>query len=268
MVAERARRRIGAATIYLLGAGAYGIYSRMIFTVIAVYYIVVVRVNPLQLILIGTVLEVAEFVWEVPTGMLADTYGRRFAVIAGTFLFGFSYVFQGLMPLFAAILALEAIRGIGNACISGALAAWIAQEVGEGRVGRVFARGAQVRQAGGLVGIGLSVGLASIRLDLPILIGGGLGVALSLFLLIFMPEHHSYRRAPRGSGSLHAMRHTLRDALRCVRGRPVLVVLLVVAACYGASSEGIDRLWEAHLLAGFTFPPLGAHKPVVWFGII
>ncbi len=268
MVVGRARPRIGAITIYLIGAGAYGVYSRMIFTVIAVYYLTIVRVNPLQLVLIGTALEATEFVCEVPTGIVADTYSRRFAVIAGTFLFGFSYVLQGLMPLFAAILVLEAIRGLGNACISGAATAWIAHEVGEGRVGRVLARGAQVRQVGGLVGIGLSVGLASVRLDLPILIGGSLSMALSLLLLMFMPEHPRHLGALRGARSMQAMRHTLRGAIRCVRERPALGVLFAVAACYGASGEGIDRLWEAHLLAGFAFPRLGALKPVVWFGII
>jgi len=268
MVVARTKPRIGAVTIYLIAAGAYGLYSRMIFTVVAVYYLTVVRVNPLQLVLIGTALEATEFLCEVPTGLVADTYSRRFAVIAATFLFGCSYVLQGLMPLFAAIVALEIIRGIGNACISGALAAWIAQEVGEGGVERVFARAAQVRQAGGLVGIALSLGLASIRLALPIVIGGGLSVVLSLFLLMFMPEHRGDRDPLPGSRPLHAMRHTLRDAIRCVRDRPGMAVLLAVAGCYGASGEGIDRLWEAHLLAGFTFPPLGVLRPVVWFGII
>jgi hypothetical protein len=41
----------------------------------------------------------------------------------------------------------------------------------------------------------------------------------------------------------------------------------VIAAAAGASSEGFDRLWEAHFLATFTFPALGALQPIVWFGI-
>ena len=43
---------------------------------------------------------------------------------------------------------------------------------------------------------------------------------------------------------------------------------MAVALCYGLSSEGLDRLWEAHLLAHFTFPDLGGLPYLVWFGLI
>jgi DHA3 family tetracycline resistance protein-like MFS transporter len=41
-----------------------------------------------------------------------------------------------------------------------------------------------------------------------------------------------------------------------------------IAFFAGAASEGFDRLGDAHLLANFAFPALGAWQPVVWFGII
>ncbi|MBI1882177.1 MAG: hypothetical protein HYR94_28725 [Chloroflexi bacterium] len=53
-----------------------------------------------------------------------------------------------------------------------------------------------------------------------------------------------------------------------VRDRPVLLTILSIGILAGAASEGLDRLWEAHLLINFSFPTLGALKPVVWFGII
>src|SRR3712207_4824815 len=34
------------------------------------------------------------------------------------------------------------------------------------------------------------------------------------------------------------------------------------------SSEGFDRLWEAHLLQDVGLPRLGGLSPVVWFGVI
>jgi hypothetical protein len=64
------------------------------------------------------------------------------------------------------------------------------------------------------------------------------------------------------------MTGTFRAGTRLVRATPVLMTLMAAAAFYGASSEGFDRLWQAHLLADFTFPALGGLDPVVWFGII
>jgi hypothetical protein len=45
-------------------------------------------------------------------------------------------------------------------------------------------------------------------------------------------------------------------------------MLLVIAAFSGMSSEGFDRLWEAHLLKDLGLPTLGGLDPVVWFGVI
>jgi len=61
---------------------------------------------------------------------------------------------------------------------------------------------------------------------------------------------------------------TFTEAFAVLRGRPVLGVLLGVSLSIGAASEGIDRLWEAHLLSAFVFPALGQLQPIVWFGII
>ena len=47
-----------------------------------------------------------------------------------------------------------------------------------------------------------------------------------------------------------------------------MVTILLIALFYGLYSEGYDRLWTAHFLTNFTFPPLGHLKPIVWFGII
>ena len=53
------------------------------FTVMAVYLVRDVGLNPLELVLIGTVGEISYFLLEVPTGAIADSYSRRASVILG-----------------------------------------------------------------------------------------------------------------------------------------------------------------------------------------
>jgi DHA3 family tetracycline resistance protein-like MFS transporter len=240
----------------------------MMFTTLAVYYVTVVGMNPLQLVLVGTVLEVTVFLLEVPTGVVADTYSRRLSVIIGEFLIGACFLIEGFVPLFGAILLAEVIRGVGETFISGAMDAWIADEVGEDKVGRVYLRGGQMGQVGALVGTFVGVGLASIRLNLPVILGGALIVGLGVFLVIAMPER-GFKPTPRGERtSWQAMGSTLKGGIHLVRRRPLLLMLLSIEAIFGAFSEGFDRLWEAHLLMNFKFPALWTFKPVVWFGII
>ncbi len=261
-------RKPGAHLVYLILSGGIQLANTLVFTVLAVYYVTAAGLSPLQLVLVGTVLEGTIVLFEVPTGVVADTFSRRLSVIIGMFVLGAAFVLEGSLPLFAGILLAEAIRGVGETFLSGALDAWLADEVGEAEVGRAFLRGGQVRRLVGLFAIPASAGLATIALPLPILLGGGVYLALGLFLALAMPEA-GFRPTPRGErSSWRATRDTLRDGARVVRGRPLLLTLLAVSLVAGAASEGFDRLWEAHFLRGFAFPGAGRFEPVVWFGII
>ena len=69
---------------------------------------------------LGTALEVAVFLFEVPTGVFADTYGRRRSVITGCMLMGCGFALEGAIPEFIAVLAAQAVWGVGYTLISGA----------------------------------------------------------------------------------------------------------------------------------------------------
>jgi DHA3 family tetracycline resistance protein-like MFS transporter len=150
--------------------------------------------------------------------------------------------------------------------MDGAEQAWITDEVGQDRVGAVFLRGTQVGLVCGFFGAFISVGLASIRLSLPVIVGGSMSVLLAVFLLFFMPEH-GFKPVPKGERkSWGELGSTFRDGFRVVRRSSVLISILCIGLFYGLYSEGFDRLSTAHFLADFTFPSLGQLKPVVWFG--
>jgi DHA3 family tetracycline resistance protein-like MFS transporter len=261
-------KKFDAYPVYLILEGASALFSTMVFTVNMVYQVTVVNLNPLQLVLVGTTLETTAFLCEVPTGVVADVYSRRLSVIIGIFLIGAGFVLQGAIPLFSVILLSQVVSGVGYTFTSGATQAWIADEVGEANAGRAFLRGAQVSQLGALVGIVASVSLASIQVHLPIVLGGGLMVALGVFLLLAMPERGFEPTPSEGRTSWQAMVHTLRNGIQLVRLRPALLTILSIGVIHGMFSEGFDRLWTPHVLENFTLPSLGKFQPVVWFGII
>src|SRR6266566_1007270 len=257
-----------AYIVYLTIEGLFSLFFYTIITVNLVYQVEVARLNPLQLVLVGTMLEATAFVFQVPTGIIADVFSRRMAIIIGVFLTGAGFILEGSIPRFETILLSQLGWGIGGSFINGAEEAWISGEVGEENIGRVYLRGAQFGQFGALIGAVISVGLASIRLNLPILLGGGLFLALGVFLLFFMPEHNFRRITQEEHSSWKAMGKTLLKGGSLVRGSPLLITILCIALFYGLYSEGVDRLWTAHLLTNFTLPTLGTLKPVVWFGVI
>ena len=263
----RARDRRSAPAIYLTIEAVTGFAFYTMATLASVYRISSAGLDPLQLVLVGTALEATVFLFEIPTGVLADTISRRRSVIAGTFLTGAGFMIEASFPSFLPILAGQVVWGLGYTFVSGANVAWVTDEVGEAPAAGLYLRGAQLANFASLGGIVASVALGTVALWMPIFAGGVVFVGLSLFLLVAMPETAFTRAAARGA-VVSSMTESVRAARSMVRVRPVLVTVFVVAALHGASTETFDRLWELHLLRGIGLPDLAGLDPIVWFGVI
>jgi MFS transporter, DHA3 family, tetracycline resistance protein len=261
-------RRFNAYSVYLTLSFAYGLASMTIFTTNLFYQLEVAKLNPLQLVLVGTVLEGSCFICQVPTGVLADLYSRRLSIIVGIVLVGLGFLLEGAIPQFWAIAGGMVFYGVGATFVSGAEEAWVADELGEERAARAFLRGAQLSQVGNILGALLGVTLASFWLPLPVLIGGGMLVLLGLLLAVVMPEH-GFRPAPKAERqSWQGFVNTFKQGFRLAWASPMLLLILSVSLFYGLSSEGYDRLWLAHLQDNIHLPALWNFQPVVWLAVI
>lgn len=270
---HRLTRKRDAYRVYLLLESITAFCFALIFTVDMVYQVTVVHLNPLQLVLVGTLLETVVLVFEIPTGIVADVFSRRLSVWIGLLLIGFGFTIEGLFPHFGIVLLAQLFWGLGATFTSGATQAWIADEVGEERAGRAFMCGAQIGQMGGLVGIGISAGLGTINVQLPIVLGGLLIIAAGLLMIAIMPENGFKPTPKQDRTTFQAMRHTLQTGAKLVRGRPILLTFLGISAVYGLYSEGFDRLWTAHVLRDYVLrdyalPWAGTLKPVTWIALI
>ena len=190
MLAKLNIGKVDAFKLYLLLSGVESFALTMAFTVNLVYQVNQVGLNPLQLVLIGTCLEVTAFTMEIPTGIVADIYSRRLSVILGFVLLGLGFVVEGSFPVFEVLLVAQIIMGVGYTFLSGAKSAWIVDEIGQQRAGSAFLRSSQVAQVSGFVAIFVSVALASASLQLAIVCAG-----IILLLLVWSAgTGHARRR--------------------------------------------------------------------------
>jgi MFS transporter, DHA3 family, tetracycline resistance protein len=261
--------RRNAYVVYLILETAISVAGGLYGTISAVYRVEAAGLNPLELVLVGTVLEAAYFLANLPTGVVADTYSRRLSVIIGLILYGIGFIIEGAIPLFATILLAQVIWGVGATFLDGAMEAWISGEIGDARVRQAFLRASQVGAVGGIVGAIASVLIAGIGLGLPMILGGVVYIALGAFAIFAMPENGFQRIPPEErTSSWQEFTSTLRHGGRVVRHSPLLLTILSIAFFAGMASEGFDRLWEAHFLTVIHLPALASLNPIVWFGII
>ena len=250
--------------IVMLGSLSNG----MTLAVLGLYRITVAELDALQLVFLGTVYWASLLVLEVPTGVVADVYSRRLAIILATCLSGTALLIEGNFPVFRLIVVGHIVGALAGALVSGAREAWISDELDGIGLGPTFLRGTQLAYIGQLVGLGIGVTLGSLSLSLPILATGGTYLACALFLVAFMPETGFAPPPLEERRSWTKLMATFAGGVQAVRLRPQLWSILAISLLYGLATEPIHRLWELHLVTDISFPSLWNLKAVVWIGAI
>ncbi len=262
-------RRLRAETTYLVYSIVEGFFFHLMSVLFSVFLIVELDLGPLQLLLMGTVLEATYLVFEVPTGVVADTVSRRLSVVIGLAGSGAAFILLGLSGSFAVAMASQALWGLFATFQSGADVAWLTDEIGEEAAQPMYLRSEQWWQGGSLVGIAVGVTIASFTsLRTPILIAGAGFVALGAFMALAMREEGFQPERRQGERLHTSLVTTVREGVAAVRAHHVLLLILATAALHGMSTEGFDRLSDLHLLEDIGLPTLGGLELPVWFGIL
>ncbi len=134
-------------------------------------------------------------VFEVPTGVVADTLGRRVSFLLSVAVLGATtLMYVGLAHIEAGVAAFAAVSvgmGLGFTFYSGAMEAWLVDALAvtgyRGILDRVFARGQQITGAAMLVGTVGGGLLGQVDLALPYLVRSALLAAV--FVIAFVVMH-------------------------------------------------------------------------------
>jgi DHA3 family tetracycline resistance protein-like MFS transporter len=258
-------KRLPATTVY------YGLELLLrvpTWVVMAVYLVRELHLSPLQLVLMGTAMEAAVFLFEVPTGVVADTYSRRLSLIIGFLGMGAAWMLVAVVSAPWIIILLWALWGISYTFTSGAYQAWITDEVGADNVGSLFLRGTRFGYVGAILGLIAQVAVGTVSLRAGVILGGAVTFACGLACIAVMPET-GFRRRPRSerASAFGELRTTAVGGARFAWAQPIILLLIGVELFMGMSSEAFDRLKEAHFLRDIGLPAVGHLDPVVWFGI-
>lgn len=263
--------KLSPTTAFYLRNGFDAFNGGLIQTALYVYFARTLAVTPFELGLISAAHMLAHVAFELPTGIVADVYSRKASVLIGGVLVGICYILTGAVPLFAAALIATFIEAIGDTFVSGALDAWLTDEIGVDKVGAVILRSEQLGTPVHWAGVASSVLLATLfSHQVPILLGGLLWLVATVVLMALMPETGFVRRAMHTSSrsywrdSMAALYGTFGDGVRLMRQRRILLLLLAAQTLIGAFVAALFGFDQLHLFTNFDLPTLRAP----WFGVL
>lgn len=222
-----------------------------VFTVNLLYHVQTVQLSPIELVLVGTILELTVFIFEIPTGYISDLRSRKLSIIMGYTLIGFAFLIEGSFPVLTAVIISQVLWGIGYTCTSGSLQAWLSDEIGEEKASSAFLSGAKFSNLGMMLAIPFSIASGYLSLQLPIIIGGIGMIGLAIYL-VFILKEEKFIPATRNSTSAENMKHTAGKIFTYISANRIFRILLLITLFFGLYSEGFDRLWLSHLLKNIS----------------
>jgi hypothetical protein len=248
------------ATVYLRWAFARALLARGYWLVTSLYLVVEADLSAFQLVFIGTAQGLTALVFEIPTGVLADTVSRKRSIVVAHLLIGSGMLCTGLVTSFPALVLTQMLWGLGWTFTSGAEVAWLTDELDQPeRTASVLTASARWEQIGGAAGMAALGALAwAAGLATAIVTSGIAMIGLGALVAVGFPERRFTpvrERRWRASRSLFASGVALAR-----RDRTILAVFAATILVNGAS-EGFGRLLAKHLVA-LGLP--ASFAPIVW----
>src|SRR5262245_51439682 len=182
-------------TGYFTLAGLYTLSAALIWGVNTLF-LLDAGLSFLEVFIANAAFSAGMVVFEIPTGVIADTLGRRVSFLLSVSVLGITtLLYVGLAQLEAGVVAFSLVSvamGLGFTFYSGAMEAWLVDALAatgfSGLLDRVFARGQQITGAAmlaGTVGGGL---LGQVNLSLPYLVRSALLVAVFVVAYVVMHD--------------------------------------------------------------------------------
>ena len=213
------------------------------------------QINLFEIGLLAAIFEVSILVFEIPTGLIADIFGRRISVILSAFVSLISGLVFILFPFLTGFIIAEIVSGLGETLRSGALDAWLVdsmkQEGKEEKIKSALAQGTKFKTGGNLLGLILGGYLASLNMKLVWVPFTLIFLFLSFFLILRMREEYK---------TGHELREKVFSRLseitclswKVIRTQRLILALLVLSLFFEFSYETVSQFWQVHFSEGLA----------------
>ncbi len=207
------------------------------------------QINLFQIALLAAIFEASILIFEMPTGLVADTYGRKISVILSALLSFISGIFFIFFPFLFGFIIAEILNGLGETLRSGALEAWLVDslkyENREEKIKHAFAQGTKYRTVGNLLGLILGGYLASLEIALVWVPFTIVFFALNVFLILKMKEEYKMDETI-SSRITSRISETIKKSLIVIRSQKLILALLVLTLFSEFAFETISQYWQVH----------------------
>ncbi len=245
------------------------IISPMLFfiPIFLVIYFLELGYSLFQIGLLISAAPLTSLIFEIPTGAVADLYGRKFSVLLGMTLEGIGVFLLYFFTNFYAVLALFALIGFGATFSSGAGEAWVTDFVKYKRkhfMKSYFVKSQSLDNIGFVVSGFVGAFLVSVFGVSVIWLAATASIVISVFILSFAKEHF-IRRKINFKTAFHGVLGKSKEAVKYSRRHRVIFYFLAAGFFLVLAGNFSSGLSWIPFLQNMDFPDYAFG--FVWSGI-
>lgn len=210
----------------------------------------------LEINLLNCCFMIANFLFEIPTGAIADFFGRKRSVIIGLWIYAFSFLVYFFSDCFWQFLIAEILGALAATCVSGALESLAVDEIyekGEKSDSDLLFRKAEIRGFGVLIGVIIGSYVGGFNLALPWALSA-LAFALLALLTKFLFNETKLPRPKEKGLQFLAIRQIVRDSISYGLKNKRLMLMVSFAAVLTFTFQAINMYWPIVLKDNFDLP--------------
>ena len=191
---------------------------------------------------------ISVFLFEVPTGAIADLCGRKFSFVLSSVINGVGFLVYSLANSFSGFIAAEIIIALGMTLTSGALRAWLVDSLHfvswDGQLIKVFHLEGRVinlaKLAGGLIGAYLGVK----DLSVPFAVAGVGYWLLAIFSYGIMQEDYFQKKSRQGKQVVQDIRQIALDSIIYGFQDNIVFLIVAVTVLFTLGFQCFNMFWQ------------------------
>lgn len=209
---------------------------------------------------VNAVCMVTILVLEIPTGVIADLFGRRLSWILSHVFWGMGMLTYAASSAVPGFLCGEILAAIGMSLASGSFSAWIADEVrfhndSDIKLNHVLEHGGLRMALGSMVGAMIGGWVCTHGMRWGWIAGGVSSLLLAVWCAIRMPEH-GWRRATTLSRAFIESAAIRRRAMRITASSRALWGIAILNGMFALGTQALNMGWQPFFAPTFNIRAL------------
>ncbi len=253
-------------TIYLM----VSIITTLLFALhsaVYVTYLLAGGLNLLQVNLVNLCFMIAVFLLEVPTGAVADIYGRKLSFILSCLTNGIGFLIYSTATTFLSFVSAELVIALGVSLASGALKAWLVDSLHfvnwNGKLLKIFRLEGRAITLTNLVG-GLAGAFLGVKnLSIPFAVAGSGFCLLALLSCALMREQY-FQRKNNVRNFTYNIKQVIRDGVVYGLQNQIIFLVMIVAVVFMLGFQALNMYWQPQYR---PFLPDNRYFGFIWAGI-